>query len=371
MIVDHALFSNPYESSIKQIMQIEGQKKAQLQDQRSTLTDQKTALSDIDSKLSALNTLLTSFTDSPSDKLSPLTGTSSNPDAVSIVSTSGLNNPGSYNIDITQKAKEDIVLSDAISQSNTDYNANGTGSFDLSIGSGTATTINVNTSGLNNQEVLEAIAAEVNGQLGDQLNASVYKLGDGTSKLSFKSKNTGQTNRINITNQQGDLSSLNLTHQKTASELDAKFTIDGVSFQRSSNLIDDTVQGLTFEIHDTTTNSETLNIERDTDEARKNIEDFIDKFNEANKILRDKTFLNGKTGERGILQKERSVRNLSFNLRNAASQPVSSLSGSPINTLRNIGIELNTDGSMKIADSDALDSALKQNPDGVANLFSA
>lgn len=371
MIIDSSLYSNPYESSIQQLLEIEGQKKAQLQNEQSALRDQKTALSDIDSKLSSLSTLLTSFTDSTAEKLQPLSGTTSDPDAVSIVSTTGMNGAGNYSIDITQTAKEDIVLSDAIAQTGTDYNTGGSGSFDIAIGSGSATTINVNTSGLNNQEVLEAVATEINDQFGDEINASVFKLGDGNSKLSFKSSETGEENRINITNQQGDLSALNLSHKNTADELNAQFTIDGVTFERSSNLVNDTVDGLTFEIHKETTSTEELTIERDTDEARNNIEDFIEKFNAANQIIRNKTFLDGDTGERGVLQEERTVRNLSFDLRTAASQPVSSLSGSSISSLRNVGIELNTNGTMQITDSDALDTALKQSPDKVADLFSA
>ncbi len=371
MIIDSSLYSNPYQDTIQQLIEVEGQKKAQLQNEQSALRNQKTALSDIDSKLSSLNTLLTSFTDSAAEKLQPLSGTSSNPDAVSVVSTTGMNGTGNYSIDVSQTAKEDIVLSDAVSQTGTDYNATGSGSFDIAIGSGAATTINVNTTGLNNQEVLEAVATEINDQFGDEINASVFKLGDGTSKLSFKSSKTGEANRINITNQQDDLSALNLTHENTANELNAQFTIDGVTFERSSNLVDDTVQGLTFEIHKETTGTETLTIERDTEEARTNIEDFVEKFNATNQIIRNKTFLDGDTGDRGVLQEERSVRNLSYDLRTAASQPVSSLSGSSISSLRNIGIELTTNGTMEITDSDALDTALEQNPDQVTDLFSA
>lgn len=371
MIIDSSLYANPYEDSIQRLLQIEGQKKAQLQDEQKSLQNQKTALSDIDSKLSTLDTQLTSFLESTDDSFQPLNGSSSNSEAIDIVSTSGMENPDSYSISVNQRAKEDIVLSDAETNTGTDYNATGSGSFDISFGSGSSTTVNVDTTGLNNQEVLEAIATKIDDQFGDQVNASVYQLGDGTSKLSFKSTETGEANRINITNQQGDLSGLNLTHQNTADELNAQFTIDGVTFERSSNLVDDAVEGLTFEINKETSTTETLNIERDIEEARKNIEGFIEKFNGANEIIRNKTFLNADTGDRGVLQEERTVRNLSLNLRTAASLPVDSLSGSSIDSLRNIGIELDSTGNMSITDSEKLNEALTQNPDKVGELFSA
>lgn len=370
MIIDSSLYSNPYESSIQQLMEIEGRKKARLQDQQNSLEGQKSALSDIDSKLSSLNTLLTSFLKSTNEKLQPLSGTSSNPEAVSVVSTDGMTGPNNYSMFISSTAKRDIVSSEAVNQTGTDYNATGTGSFDIAIGSGAASTITVNTAGLNNQEVLEATAKQINDQLGDQIKASVYKLGDGTSKLSFKSTETGAANELTISNKQGDLSSLTTSSRYSGSQLNAQFTIDGISFERSSNLIDDVVSGLTFEIHRPESTKTTLDIKRDTEEAKNNIQSFIDQFNATNEIIRNKTFLNGDTGDRGPLQEERSIRNLSYNMRTAASLPVDSLSGSGLSSLRNIGIELSTNGTMKIADSAALDEALKNNPEGVAKLFS-
>lgn len=371
MITSNPLFNSPYESSIQQLLRIERQEKLQLQRQQKSLQTQKTALSDIGSKLTALNSLLTSFSETPADKLEPLSGTSTNSDAVSIVSTNGLDNPSSYSIDVTQLAKEDLVLSGSIGQNGTDYNTNGSGSFEIAIGSDSAIAINVDTTGLNNQEVLEAIATSVNDQLGEKVTASVFKLGDGNSRLSFKSTDTGKENRISISNQQGDFSALTLTNEYTADQLNAKFTIDSVSFERSSNLVDDAIEGLTFELNKETSSTVRLKITRDTEKARENVDDFIKKFNEVNHIIREKTFLDGETGGRGPLQEERNIRNLSFGLRQIATLPVDSLSGSAINSLASIGIELEQDGSMKVADSAALDEALANEPQAVADLFSA
>ena len=371
MISTNPMFSSPYESSIQQLLRIDAQKKLKLQGEQSSLQTQKKALSDIGSKLTALNSLMTSFSESPNETIQPLSGTSTNPDAVSIISTSGLKNPGSYSVEVSQLAKADIVLSDAIAQTGTDFNATGLGSFEIAVGSDAPATISVDTTGLNNQEALQAIADGVNDQLGDKVNASVLTLGDGTSRLSFKGVETGEANRIQVTNQQGDFSGLNLANEFTPDQLNAKFTIDNVSFERSSNLINDAVNGLSFELNKTTDSTEKLKIERNTEEARKSVDDFVKKFNEANSIIRKKTFIDGETGDRGPLQNERSVRNLSFGLRQAAALPVNSLAGEQINSLASIGIELEKDGTMKVEDSDKLDEALKSNPQAVADLFSA
>lgn len=373
MISTSSLLSqtNPYENTIRQLLQLEGRKKLQLQQDKSAITDKQTALSDIDSKLSSLNSLMESFAGNPGDKFSPLMGSSSDADAVSVVSVAGIDNPGSYNIDVTQLAKQDLVISDAFTDGGSDLAGSGSGSFELTIGSGSAMTINVDTTGLTNDQVLQAVADEVEAQAGEQVDASVYSIGDGTSRLSFKSLETGEASRISIANASGDLSGINLANEYTADQLNAKFSVDNISFERSSNLVNDVVSGLTFELNQANTGTEEITVSRDTEAAVKNVEEFVTKFNEVNSIIRKKTFLNGETGDRGVLQDERTIRNLSLTLRQEALLPVDSLSGNDISSLGDIGIDFQQDGTMEIADMDKLKDALKTKPSQVGDLFSA
>lgn len=372
MISGGLLSTNPYEEQVQQLMQIELQKKLQLQDAQGVLEDQKKALSDIDSKLSTLHSTLSSFIDSPEEQLSPLNGISSDPKSFEIISTSGLGGPANFTIDvIEQVAKHDLVLSDEVTSTDSDYNTTGTGSFDINIGTDASANISVNTTGLNNEEILEAIATEINSQLGDHVSASVLQPKNGSAKLSIKSAETGKAHRITISNQQNDLSALNFGNHYTESELNAKFVMDGVSFERSSNLIDDAVDGLSFEIKKETSTVETIEVNRDIEGAKESIKKFVEQFNTVNSLIREKTFLNSDTGNSGILQNERSVRNLSLSLRQDAALPVQSLSGSPIQSLGDIGIEFNTNGTMSIDDEDKLAEVLSENSDDVIQLFSA
>lgn len=371
MISGSLLSTNPYEKQVQQLMQIELQKKLQLQDQQGLLEDQKTALSNIDSKLSTLHSTLSSFIDTPEEQLSPLKGTSSDPDSFDIVSTSGLDSPATFTLDVNQVAKHDLMLSDEVTATDSDYNATGTGSFDISVGSDHSATINVDTTGLNNEEVIKAVASEINSQLGDHVTASVLKPKDGTAQLSIKSTETGKSHRISISNQQDDFATMNFNSHYAESELNAKFILDGVSFERSTNLIEDAVNGLSFEIKNETTGDETIEVTRDIESATENIKTFIEQFNSVNSLIREKTFLNGDTGESGILQDERSIRNLSLSLRQDAAQPVSSLSSSTIQSLRDIGLDFKTDGSIFVDDEDKLTEALHSNSKNVVELFSA
>lgn len=362
--------NNPYESSIQQLLQLEARTKLKLQGEQKELQTRKSALSKIDTRLSEMNTLLTSFKESASEKITPLTGSSST-DAVNVVSAAGIENPGSYNISVSQLAKQDMALSDAFADGDADLSSTGSGSFDLAIGSNTPVTITVNTSGLTNAEVLQAVADEVNAQAGEQVEAAVYQIGDGTSRLSLKSLDTGKSQRITISNAQDDLSGINLSNVYTEEELNAKFTIDNIAFERESNTVSDVVNGLTFELKGTTSATEKMTVSRDVDAAVANIEEFVEKFNAVNKEIRGNTFLNGETGERGPLQSQRAVRNLSHTLRLEAILPVDSLSSNSINSLGELGIEIGQDGTMSIADRDKLEEALSTKPSETAAIFSA
>jgi flagellar hook-associated protein 2 len=362
---------NPYEPLIQELLQVDGQKKRDLQSQEKVLQNKKSAISDIGSKMTALNSLLSSFNDPFDNKLNPLAGQSSNKEAVSVVSTNGMENPGNYNISISQLAKNDIMLSGSMASDGNTLSSSGSASFTIGV-NGKSASIMVNTANLTNRDVMDAIAGQVNDQLGDILQASVFDLGDGNSELSFKSAKTGEQSYISITNVQGDASSLNLNNMFSQGSLDAKFTIDGVSFQRSSNTVDDAVQGLSFKLKQATSQPVGISITNDTDSARKTIQSFIDKFNDVNSLIRQKTHLNGESGDHGPLQDERVIRNLSFSLRQDAALPVESMAGQQsIQSLADIGIDLKQDGTMYIEDSGKLDNALQSSPDSVKQLFTA
>jgi flagellar hook-associated protein 2 len=361
---------NPYENIIQELMQVEGQKKRNLQSQEKTLETKKSAVTDVGSKLTSLHSMLSTFEDPLAHKLNPMSGKSSNKDAISVESTAGIENPGNYTIKVNQLAKNDIVLSDSMASDGSTLSASGNASFTMNI-DGKSASIDVDTDHLSNHEVLNSIAAQVNDQFGDKLQASVFKLGDGNVQLSFKGLQAGKQSYISISNEQGDAAGLNLQNIFSEDSLDSKFTIDGVSFERSSNKVQDAVQGLTLKLKQVTDQPGKITVTNDTKSARKNVKDFIDKFNAVNSLIRQKTHLNGKTGEHGPLQDERVIRNLSYNLRSDASLPVASMAGKSIQSLFDIGIELNKDGKMHIEDSDKLDKALGNSPKLVKELFTS
>ncbi len=362
--------TNPYESTIQQLKLLEELDKIRLESDRSQLDKQKNSISELGSRLSTLSTNLTSFRDNFSDQFKPLKGSSSDEQAIEIISASGMQSGGNFSISISQLAKQDIVLSGGLSSAGTDLSATGSGSFDITVGENTAT-ISIDTTGLTNQEVMQAVADEVNTLFEGTLSAFAFNTDSSNGQLSLKSLETGSANRISITNVQGDMAGLNLANEYLESELDAQFTIDNVSFSRSSNIVDDAIQGLSFELRQTTTGNEQLVVDLDQEAAVENVNSFIENFNAVNSYIRSETRIDTEGDRDGILSGNRSIRNLAFDLRQMMIEQVSSLSGESISSLTDIGISLAEDGTMSIEDQDKLEELLKTNPQGIEQLFNA
>jgi len=362
--------SNPFESSIQQILRLDGLKRDQLRSDLNTIESQKSALNDIGSAFSSFQTTINTFADEPGTSFNPQKVESSG-DALRIISSEEGINTGNFDIQVNQLARRDTFNSDSFQQTGTELSIQGSGSFEISVGGADPVTVSVDTTGLTNEEVLAAVSDSINLQAGDQLSASRIQVTDSDSALSIKSSETGSVNQITINNIQGDFQNLNLTRLFEVAELDAQFTVDGIQMSRSSNLIENAIEGLTFELAQTTTGTEQISISQDFETATESIQKFIDDFNKLNDEIRKKTFINGETGERGLLQRERSLRNLSLNLRQSAILPVQSLDDPAVQSITDLGITVSQDGSLTLSDSSKFESIMSQNPETVEQLFIA
>ena len=160
------------------------------------------------------------------------------------------------------------------------------------------------------------------------------------------------------------------TRQTAVEHLNASFNIDGIQFERSSNTINDTISGLTFTLESITEEPTSILVTQDTEKASANFTTFLEAFNDLNKTIRSRTFINGETGAKGPLQSFRSIRNLSLNLRQVALLDADP-SESPISNLSEIGISLEKDGTMKIENNDLFTSAIESRAEDLDQLFSA
>lgn len=373
--------SNPYSQFIDQLVMIESQKKFRLEDQKSQLSDKQSALSKVSSVISDFTSQVDELTSTTSNSFNPLKATSSNEEAIRVDSISGLKDPNTYDISVNRKATKDIMLSNVMDGAATGLAVSGDGSVDITIGDKTETisvsATNDDGTDKTNKEILESFSTAINDLLGEESDSDVFEVdNDGNVQLSVKSSQTGYDERIQFSNASGALADItnNMSHKVvddggTLNDLDAEFTVDGITFTRGQNTVDDAISGMTFTLLDSTTDQEQITVSKDTEKARGNVDDFIEKFNEMNKQIRQQTFINGETGNKGPLQDMRSIRNLTINLRQIALTDMASAGADELDNLSEIGIGFENNGQMKVEDSELLNEALTERPTEVENLF--
>ena len=359
--------SGQFEDIVQQLVQLESQKKVQFQ---TTVRDQNRVNSDlgkISSRITTLENMINEYSLSTNNTFTPVKSTSSDDTVVNITSASNLDDPDEFSLTVSRLATRDNLLS--ASYTATGNNLDSNGSVDITV-DGTTHTISITpTSGDSNTTVLTSLKTSIETAFGDTLQVNVFDLDSTNVQLSVRSSDTGEAKRVQIANTSGSLATVfdNATRPVATNELDAAFTMNGVSFQRSSNTVSDTISGLTFELKDISATAVTLKLERDTTTARNNFDDFVKAYNDLNSDIRSKTFINGETGARGPLRELRSIRELSSQLRQLV---IGDATSGTITNLSELGISFDNSGKMTLEDSDALETILANTPDDLNTFFS-
>jgi flagellar hook-associated protein 2 len=154
-----------------------------------------------------------------------------------------------------------------------------------------------------------------------------------------------------------------------SSALNARFQLDGLTLYRSSNEVNDALDGVTLSLSDTGEAS-TFTVDSDTKAISGKVEGFIKKYNAVLNYIAKKSKIDPDAGTRGDFAGDSTIRGLRFGMRTDLLQTVE---GQPegLGRLADLGIELNDDGTLKLADEDALRRAVERDSDAVQNLFAA
>lgn len=278
---------------------------------------------------------------------------------------------GDYTIQVTQRATAQRVGSTTgIADSTIAQGFNG--SFDVGLAGGTAATINI-TNTMTLQEIANAINAQRN-TTGVQ--ASVLKVAEGDFKLVMTATQTNK--EIEISNVAGDnvMQSLGVTDGGGAfiDEIQqakaAILTIDGITITRDSNQIEDAITGLSFNIKAENPGVNiNITVERDAQGARAAVEDFIDAYNElrAFVIQNQQVGRDGSVPDSAVLFADNLLQNLNSQLGLITSSSFTSELGTQ--TLRDIGITLDSSNKLTISDGLKLDNAILNNYQDFRSLF--
>ena len=422
---------NAIDYLVSQYIQLESRPRDRIVENREKLTAKQQTLTSLDSKLSALHSSAERMTDQITDYFALTKAISSKKE--DLLATAGSNAAlGTHAITVGRLATSDTRVSKKYSSDSTDLSSFGSDqTFTMEVGhyyldnlTGSPTkgqkiyqrvdisvTVAAASFAKKNSEALADIASAINNAMstalitdhdydGNDINekkldsidivrADVVSEDGGNSRLVLKSASSGYSYRMGFTDSADSfLSGLEVSNNSqmsgnsggfisnvgtgvTDSLLNSKFIVSGLTFYRDSNNITDALTGVTLNLLNTFTTPQTVTVSADVDGVKKEVQDFLDSFNNSIDYLRTNAEMNSATKEKGILADDGLYRQMTSNLRSKLNTIVSNTSSSIYDRLFDLGIESDTTGHYSIVDSSKFEMALDSNTKNVSDIFNA
>lgn len=360
-------------SLMSQLVSAEGQPiYDQINREQTAVNTQLSGLGSLSSALSSFQTSLANLQ----------TGSVFQTDTASSSNTSILTvTPGSGAVAANHQIEVDSLATAQNSISTTEF-ANssavvGTGTLKFSMGtSGNGASFSVNITSADN--TLAGIAQAINNATGNTyVSASIINVDSATSpgttisKLVLTANNTGTANQFSLSETDGGtgLSQITGLQTQTAAK-DAVLKVDGQTATRSSNTINDVLQGVTLNLQSVAVGTNVnVGVSLDTKTITSAVSNFVTAFNNLQKTTQSLGAFGGASGTNGPLIGDPVLEFASNQVRQISTAIVPSASGN-YNSLAMIGITVDQDGVMSL-DSTKLNSALTANIQSVSNVFSS
>jgi len=336
---------------VDQVLYAERAPERQWQAQQVQLNSQAAAYRDINARLLDLKTKIDALKDL-SGKFNTKLAASSNT-SVLIASANATAAVGNHTVVVSTLATTSSCYSAQLASSSTTF---ATGSFDLQVGSGTPTTITVDST----NNTLDGLAATIN-NLDLGVTASVITDAGG-ARLSLVSNSSGAPGDLTISN-----NTTGLTFTKAVSGTNAVLTVDGIPIESASNTVTGVIPGITLSLISAAPASQvSLSIQPDPTAAKAAINDFVTSYNAVIGAINAQFTYDATTKKAGVLAGDSSLRVVQQQLLNDVSYTITGNDG--ITSLYSIGLGLANDGTLTV-DTVKLDDALSSNFAAVQNLF--
>ncbi|MDD2880965.1 MAG: flagellar filament capping protein FliD [Rhodoferax sp.] len=343
-------------SIVSQLVAIERQPLKALQTTASKYQTQLSVYGTIKSQVSALGDAAGVL--ATASGWSAQQATSSNSTAVAVTAGSSAV-ASSMSVTVQQLAQAQAVTSVGVTAGSA---VGATGSLSIQLGTWTgasfaadgasaATPVTVSAT-----DTVATIAAAINAANAG-VTASV--LNDGTNdRLVMRSTSTGLAAGFSVTPTGGNaaLNAYGFTNSTLTtpsasgmfmgqSGLDANLKVNGVALTSASNNMSNVMPGVSLQLLQTAATAVDIAVTQDTDAVQKNIQSFVDAYNALSQTISDATKYNAATKTGGPLQGDSTTLGLQGVLRSMLG---SSSTGSTFSNLSQVGLERQTNGSLKI-----------------------
>lgn len=331
----------------------------QWQAQQSTIQGQISDLNVLQSSTTTLENDIAAL-QAPVGAVTSRSVTSSDSDLVSASASAGTT-VGNHTIVVNSLATTSSYYSGEIASATTALQP---GSFNITVGTGPANPITIDSS----DNTLTGLASAINNQnIG--VTASVVTDANG-ARLALVSQSSGAAGDLNITDESASTSSTSdaaLTFTKATTGANASLTVDGVPVSSASNTVTGAVTGLTLNLtgadKNTTVN---VSVSPDTSSVTSAVTSFVNDYNTLIGQINTEYSFDASTNQGGPLEGDATVDMLQSTLLGAMGY--SAGGSSAVNTLGDLGITMNDDGTLTL-DSSALSNAVSNNYSAVQTFF--
>ena len=194
---------------------------------------------------------------------------------------------------------------------------------------------------------LKTVAEKIKTATDGKVEASVLNTGgENPFQLIFKSANTGVDSEFTVTSSETDATK-SLTFDRIGDPpKDAKIEIDGITVERSSNTVDDLVDGITLNLQTVGTTS--VKVESDHEKLVEEMAAFAEKYNAAIEKLTAVTKYDKENKSAGVFQGTSEIRNITADLNNVINRTITSDG----KTIADFGFDPQRGGSLQFNETD-------------------
>lgn len=256
---------------------------------------------------------------------------------------------GSLSVKVEKLAQKDAWQTDIITDSKSDI----VGKGNLVINDSEP----INTDNL----TYEQLVTEINKI--DGVQASIVDTSDGNFRLSIKSIETGESNKINFSGTAADeLFNINETNAEILKKYhvleaqDMKMKVDGIDYSGSTNTI--TIDGLKITATKSTGES-TISIEDDNSNIKTQMQAFVTAYNTLNTLISDEVY-----NADSSLGDKSAIRDIMSQLKNELFG-----TGNGDKTIFSYGLSFDSSNGNLVLSSTEFDNAIKNDKEGLKNLF--
>lgn len=319
----------------------------------------------------ALSTLKTAFGKlNDASDFSSIQPANTQPSAFGVTASTSAE-AGSYSIEVLQTALAQRTASSSFAARDTTLNGGVAFQLNLTIGAVPTDPIDVTTT------TPAGIVSAINGA---KLGVTAQLINTGSGHQIVLTGDTGVANTFSMTtsgtNPTDPVSTITFS-QSLQDATDASFTVNGLPVTRSTNTVNDVIDGVTLELFAKTAVDSVgapiaarLDLNRDTAGIKANIQGLVTAYNEFEetlKILGDSKSEVEEFG--GVLAGESLLQSVRNQVRGFITN-TSSTPGTTIQAARDVGLSIDRFGKLTL-DEAKLDTALQDNFSEVSTMFSA